>query len=114
MVLDISSRKIVAWSVDTIESDKAAKRLIDRACTRDGIDAEALSLHSDRGAQMTSTTMAELLEDLGVTRSLARPRTSNDNPYSEANFKTAKPLSVSDGGHRRGVGSWWLEPASIR
>jgi len=90
VVLDIFSRKIVGWSIDTIESDKVAKRLIERSCQREGIDPEQLTLHSDRGAQMTSTTIAELLEDLGVTRSLSRPRTSNDNPYSEANFKTAK------------------------
>ena len=90
VALDIFSRKIVGWSVDTVESDQVAKRLIERTCRREGIDADQLTLHSDRGAQMTSTTIAELLEDLGVTRSLSRPRTSNDNPYSEANFKTAK------------------------
>ena len=90
VVLDIFSRKIVAWSIDTIESDKVVKRLITTACAREGIDADQLTLHSDRGAQMTSTTIAELLETLGVTRSLSRPRTSNDNPFSEANFKTAK------------------------
>lgn len=90
VVLDIFSRKIVTWSIDTIESDTVAKRLIERACQREGIDPDQLILHSDRGAQMTGNTVAELLEDLGVTRSLSRPRTSNDNPYSEANFKTAK------------------------
>jgi putative transposase len=90
VVLDIFSRKIVAWTVDTVESDKVAKTLIDTGCQRNGIDKGILTLHSDRGAQMTSTTIAELLEDLGVTRSLSRPRTSNDNPYSEAGFKTAK------------------------
>lgn len=90
VVLDIFSRKIVAWSIDTTESDAVAKRLIERACAREGIDPDTLVLHSDRGAQMTANTIAELLEDLGVTRSLSRPRTSNDNPYSEANFKTAK------------------------
>ena len=90
VVIDIYSRKIVAWSIDTTESDKVAKRLIARGCEREGIDADTLTLHSDRGAQMTSHTIAELLEDLSVTRSLSRPRTSNDNPYSEAAFKTAK------------------------
>jgi putative transposase len=90
VVLDIFSRKIVAWSIDTVESDAVAKRLIERACAREGIDPDTLTLHSDRGAQMTGNTIAELLETLGVTRSLSRPRTSNDNPYSEANFKTAK------------------------
>jgi len=90
VVLDIFSRKIVAWSIDTVESDKVAKRLITQACTREGIHPDTLTLHSDRGAQMTSNTIAELLEDLGVTRSLSRPRTSNDNPFSESNFKTTK------------------------
>lgn len=90
VVLDIFSRKIVAWSIDTVESDTVAKGLIGGACQRQGIDPDQLILHSDRGAQMTGNTIAELLEDLGVTRSLSRPRTSNDNPYSEANFKTAK------------------------
>lgn len=90
VLLDIYSRKIVAWTIDTVESDKIAKALITTACRREHVDRDALTLHSDRGSQMTSTTIAELLEDLGVTRSLSRPRTSNDNPYSEAHFKTAK------------------------
>jgi len=90
VVLDIYSRKIVGWSLDTVESDKVAKRLIERICTREAISADQLTLHADRGAQMTSNTIAELLEDLGVTRSFSRPRTSDDNPYSEAAFKTIK------------------------
>ena len=90
VVIDIFSRKIVAWTIDTAESDKVARRLVHTACRREGINPDELTLHSDRGAQMTSTTLAELLEDLGVTRSLSRPRVSNDNPFSEANFKTAK------------------------
>lgn len=90
VVIDIFSRKIVAWTIDTVESDTVVKALINRACAREGIDADQLVLHSDRGAQMTSTTIAELLETLGVTRSLSRPRTSNDNPHIEAAFKTAK------------------------
>lgn len=90
VVLDIFSRKIVAWSIDQDETAAVAKRVIRAGCKRNDIDEGQLELHSDRGTQMTSTTIAELLEDLGVTRSLSRPRTSNDNPYSEANFKTAK------------------------
>lgn len=90
VILDIFSRKIVAWSIDVVESDKVAHRLITVACRRNQINPDQLTLHSDRGAQMTAHTIAELLEDLGVTRSLSRPRTSNDNAYSEANFKTAK------------------------
>ncbi len=95
VVLDIYSRKIVGWSVDVVESDAVAQRLVRRACEREGVDPDTLTLHPDRGAQMTSTTMAELLEDLGVTRSLSRPRTSNDNPYSEANFKTASTVPTT-------------------
>lgn len=90
VLLDIFSRKIVGWAVDTTESDRVAKRLITHTCVAERVGPEELALHSDRGAQMTSNTIAELLEDLGVTRSLSRPRTSDDNPYSEAAFKTVK------------------------
>ena len=90
IVIDIYSRCIVGWAVADVESDKVARRMIRAACGRHGVDPDTLTLHSDRGAQMTSNSMAELLEELGVTRSLSRPRVSNDNPYSEAGFKTAK------------------------
>jgi len=90
VIIDIYSRAIVAWSIDEEETSTVAHRLISQACKRNNIDKGQVKLHSDRGTQMTSTTIAELLEDLGVTRSLSRPRTSNDNPYSEANFKTVK------------------------
>ena len=90
VVLDIYSRKIVGWTIDTVESDKVAKRLIARICAREHISPDQLTIHADRGPQMTSNTIAELLEDLGITRSFSRPRTSNDNPYSEAAFKTVK------------------------
>jgi putative transposase len=90
VILDIYSRAIVGWAIDTKENSKVAHRLINTTCKRHDIGVGQIKLHSDRGAQMTSTTIAELLEDLGVTRSLSRPRTSNDNPYSEANFKTVK------------------------
>jgi len=90
VLLDIFSRAIVGWTVETSESDTVAQRLIATTAARQGIDRDRLVLHSDRGPQMTSMTVAELLEDLGVTRSLSRPRVSNDNPFSESNFKTAK------------------------
>ena len=90
VILDIFSRKIVGWCIDTEETETVAKRLITITCERENIEADQLTLHSDRGAQMTSTTIAELLEDLSVTRSLSRPRVSDDNPYSEAAFKTVK------------------------
>ena len=78
VLLDIYSRKIVGWTIDSVESETVAKRLIARTCQRESIDEDQLLLHSDRGAQMTSSTIAELLESLSVTRSLSRPRTSND------------------------------------
>lgn len=90
VLLDIFSRAIVGWTVDTVESDRIAQQLIATSASRQGIDRHQLLLHSDRGPQMTSLTIAELLDDLGVTRSLSRPRVSNDNPFSEANFKTVK------------------------
>ncbi len=90
VLLDIFSRAIVGWTVEDVESDTVAQRLIATTAARQGIDRDQLVLHSDRGPQMTSMTVAELLEDLGVTRSLSRPRVSNDNPFSESNFKTAK------------------------
>jgi putative transposase len=90
VLLDIFSRAIVGWTVDNVESDVIAQRLIAATAARQGIDRGQLKLHSDRGPQMTSMTVAELLEDLGVTRSLSRPRVSNDNPFSESNFKTVK------------------------
>ena len=90
LIIDVYSRKIVGWTIDTVESDRVARRLINTTAKREGINAEELTLHSDRGAQMTSLTVADLLEKIGVTRSLSRPRVSNDNPYSEAAFKTVK------------------------
>ena len=80
----------MGWTIDSVESDKVAKRLIERICRREHISADQLTLHADRGPQMRSNTIAELLEDLGIGRSFSRPRTSDDNPYSEAAFKTVK------------------------
>jgi transposase InsO family protein len=82
-VLDIFSRAIVGHAVETTESDVVTERLIDTTARRQDIDHDQLVAHSDRGPQLTSMTIAELLEDLGVTRSLSRPRVSNDNPFSE-------------------------------
>ncbi len=90
VILDIFSRKITGWCIDTEEAETVAKHLITVTCQRENIAADQLTLHSARNAQMTSTTIAELLKDLLVTRSLSRPRVSDDNPYSEAAFKTLK------------------------
>lgn len=90
IVIDIFSRMIVGWLLADREDASLAERLIADACTREGIGPQQLTVHADRGAPMTSKLVAELLLDLGVTRSHSRPSVSNDNPYSEAQFKTMK------------------------
>src|SRR6266496_991838 len=90
VLIDVFSRMIVGWRVADREDASLAERLIADACTREGIGPQQLTVHADRGAPMTSKLVAELLLDLGVTRSHSRPAVSNDNPYSEAQFKTMK------------------------
>ena len=90
MILDIFSRYIVGWMVADRESSALAGRLIQQSCLKHGVQPRLLTLHSDRGAPMTSQCTAQLLADLGVTRSLSRPQVSDDNPFSEAQFKTLK------------------------
>ncbi len=90
VLLDIFSRYAVGWMVADRENAALAGRLIEETCHKQGVEPEALTLHSDRGAPMTSKCTAQLLADLGVTRSLSRPPVSDDNPYSEAQFKTLK------------------------
>ena len=86
VVLDMFSRYVVAWMVAERESANLAKRLIREACKKERITGQ-LTLHQDRGAPMT---FSQLLMDLDVLASYSRPRTSNDNPYSESHFKTVK------------------------
>ena len=90
VLLDIFSRYVTGWLLATQESAALAKQLIAETCRRQGIDPGQLTTHSGRGSSMTSKPVALLLADLGVTKSLSRPHTSNDNPYSEAQFKTLK------------------------
>ena len=90
VVLDIFSRYAVGWMVADRENSALAGRLIEETCHKQGVQPRVLTLHSDRGAPMTSKCTAQLLADLGVTRSLSRPRVSDDNPFSEAQFKTLK------------------------
>jgi putative transposase len=90
VVMDIFSRKVVGWMLADRENANLAGVLIAEACSRHGITPDSLILHSDRGAPMTAKCTAQLLADLGVTRSLSRPRVSDDNPFSEAQFKTLK------------------------
>lgn len=90
VILDIYSRYVVGWMVASRENSALAGRLIQQSCLRHGVQPQVLTLHSDRGAPMTSQCTAQLLADLGVTRSLSRPQVSDDNPFSEAQFKTLK------------------------
>jgi putative transposase len=90
VILDIFSRYVVGWMVASKEHGTLAKKLIEQSCEKQGIQSSQLSIHSDRGPSMTSKTVAFLLADLGITKSLSRPYVSNDNPYSEAHFKTLK------------------------
>lgn len=90
VVLDIFSRKVVGWRIEEREDAELAEALIAESYSREGVQPKQLTLHADRGAVMTSKTLAELLIDLGVAQSHSRPSISDDNPYSEAQFKTMK------------------------
>ena len=90
VILDIFSRYIVGWMVAHRESASLAKRLIADTCAKQGINDGQLTVHADRGSSMTSKLVAQLLADLGVTKTHSRPHVSNDNPYSESHFKTLK------------------------
>ena len=90
VIIDVFSRYVVGWMVAHRESSTLAKKLIAETCERQGVGPEQLTLHADRGTSMKSKPVAMLLADLGVTKTHSRPQVSNDNPYSEANFKTMK------------------------
>ena len=90
VILDIYSRYVVGWMVASRESAALAETLIRQTCAKQNVRRDQLTLHADRGSSMTSKPVALLLADLGVTQSHSRPHVSNDNPYSEAQFKTLK------------------------
>ena len=90
VMLDVFSRYVVGWMVAHEESKALAMKLIRESCERQGIQEGQLTIHADRGAQMTAKDVALLMADLGVTKTHSRPHVSNDNPFSEAHFKTLK------------------------
>ena len=90
VILDIFSRYVVGWMLAPHESAALAERLIAETCAKHGILPGQLTLHADRGGAMRSKPVALLLADLGVTKTHSRPHVSNDNPFSEAQFKTLK------------------------
>lgn len=90
VLLDVFSRYAVGWLLAERESGELAKRLIGESCDRQGIEEDQLTIHSDRGGPMKSKALAQLYADLGVTKTHSRPHVSNDNPFSESQFKTLK------------------------
>ena len=90
VVLDVFSRYVVGWRLEARVSATFATESFDRCIAREGVDPTQLTVHADNGSAMTSKTLAQLFADLGVTRSRSRPHVSNDNPMSEAQFKTLK------------------------
>jgi putative transposase len=123
VMLDVFNRYVVGWMVAHRESATLAERFIRETCARQGIDRGQLTIHADRGPAMTSKPVALLLADLGVTKTHARPHVSNNNPFSEAQFKTLKyrPAfperfgSIQDGrAHCRAFFPWSTPSTIIR
>jgi putative transposase len=89
-VLDIYSRYVVGWMIAEVESSDLARQLIAATALKQDIQPDQLTLHADNGAPMRGKPLSQLLVDLGITKSHNRPHTSDDNPFSEAHFKTMK------------------------
>jgi putative transposase len=111
VIIDIFSRKIVGWRLDEYEDGTLAQEMITAAVARNG--AGPRFFHSDNGAAMVSKPVALLLERLGITRSFSRPKVSNDNPFSEALFRTGKyvpqfPNVFDNIGHARNWAAWFV------
>jgi putative transposase len=90
LILDVFSRYVVGWLLADHESAALAESLIAESCRKQGIERNQLTLHADRGAAMTAKSLTQLLADLGIDPSYSRPYTPDDNPFSEAQFKTMK------------------------
>lgn len=90
LIIDIFSRKIVGWTVQTHENSDHASALMIQACLDENVNPEQITLHSDNGSPMKGATLLLTLQQLGVATSFSRPAVSNDNPYSESMFKTLK------------------------
>ena len=90
VVMDLYSRYVVAWMVSHKENSQLAQQLVQETLTRYELDDASITLHQDRGSPMIAQSFLDLMADLGVVCSHSRPRVSNDNPFSESQFKTAK------------------------
>jgi transposase InsO family protein len=113
VVLDVWSRKIVGWAIHASESAEFAAQLVTEACAREGVDRAGLVLHSDNGSPMKGATLLTTLQALGVVPSFSRPSVSNDNPYSESQFRTTKycPMFPTSGVFEslEGARAWMIE-----
>ena len=110
VIIDLFSRFVVGWLLAAKECKHLAATMLGEAIARHGVDP-GLIVHADRGSAMKSDTVAQLLADLGASRSFSRPRVSDDNAFSEAQFKTLKyqpdyPVRFTGDEHARG----WLQP----
>jgi len=94
MIVDIWSRKILGWQVHPDESAQHAAGLLCETCDELGIDPQGIVFHADNGGPMKGSTMLATLQRLGVIASFSRPSVSDDNPYSEALFRTKVPARV--------------------
>jgi putative transposase len=90
VILDVFSRYVTGWMIAYRETAGLAKQLIEHSCLKQKIIPGQLTIHADRGSSMTSKSLALLLGDLGVVKTHSRPHVSDDNPFSEAHFKTLK------------------------
>lgn len=90
VIIDVYSRYVVGWMIAERETAELAEAFIAETCAKEGIRPGTLTLHADRGSAMTSKCVAHLLADLGVVKTHSRPQVANDNPFSEAQFKTVK------------------------
>jgi putative transposase len=90
VILDVFSRYVVGWMVADREGKQLARQFIEETCAKQQISEGQLTIHADRGSSMTSKPVALLLADLGVTKTHSRPHVSDDNPFSESQFKTLK------------------------
>jgi putative transposase len=90
VIIDIYSRYVVGWLIAPRESATLARRLVLETCRKECVAVGQLGLHADRGSAMCSKTLGQLLADLGITKTHSRPHVSNDNPFSESQFKTMK------------------------
>ena len=113
VILDLFSRYVVGWMVARHENAHLAERLLAATCAKQGITPHQLTIHADRGAPMRSTLVALLFSDLGITASHSRPRVSNDNPFSEAQFRTVKVPAGVSGTVRRARTRAWRQPRPV-